>query len=276
MKETFYFSHDSNAMNDPKILALRFDYGMEGYGTFWAIIELFRTEENYKLPLSKTTFKSLKMLCNTSFDIEKFVLDCIEYNLFVKDDTHFWSESLINRMSKKDQVKQKKKDAINSRWSKAKEKNETENTNVSEINDNTDEIHMNYTCNTDVLQNEDKKDKPKKEPKKSKKKTLEESRSGKIQHGELVFLTEEQHNNLIEKFGIDDTKNRIENLNNYKASKGAEYISDYHTILSWATKDKDKQQPKQQFYAGKQGQNIQNGIHLTEKFEQEEGDQNVW
>lgn len=30
-KDTYYFSHDSNALIDPKILAMRCDYGIEGY-----------------------------------------------------------------------------------------------------------------------------------------------------------------------------------------------------------------------------------------------------
>jgi len=43
-KEAYYFSLDSNARDDPKILQLRMEMGWEGYGLFWAIIE---TEEAY-------------------------------------------------------------------------------------------------------------------------------------------------------------------------------------------------------------------------------------
>lgn len=39
MKSTFYFDHDYNSRNDLKILELRSEYGWEGYGLFWAIIE---------------------------------------------------------------------------------------------------------------------------------------------------------------------------------------------------------------------------------------------
>ena len=31
-KDAYFFSHDCNARNDPKILALRSVYGAEGYG----------------------------------------------------------------------------------------------------------------------------------------------------------------------------------------------------------------------------------------------------
>ena len=30
-KDTYYFSHDANALSDPKILAMRCDYGFESY-----------------------------------------------------------------------------------------------------------------------------------------------------------------------------------------------------------------------------------------------------
>ena len=55
-KETYYFSHDSNAITDTKILNMRADYGLEGYGLFWAIIEMMRNEESYKLQADKKIF----------------------------------------------------------------------------------------------------------------------------------------------------------------------------------------------------------------------------
>lgn len=39
MKSAFYFDHDYNARNDLKILELRSEFGWEGYGLFWALIE---------------------------------------------------------------------------------------------------------------------------------------------------------------------------------------------------------------------------------------------
>lgn len=102
-KETYYFSHDSNALIDTKILNMRADYGLEGYGLYWAIIEMMRNEEDYKLELSKNTFRAIKTLTNpTTIDIEKFINDCIEdYKLFKKEDGKFYSNSLLKRMEEK-------------------------------------------------------------------------------------------------------------------------------------------------------------------------------
>lgn len=101
-KEIYYFSHDSNALTDTKILNMRADYGLEGYGLYWAIIEMMRNEENFTLELNKNTYRAIKILTNTTINIEKFINDCIEdYKLFKKQDDKFYSNSLLKRMEEK-------------------------------------------------------------------------------------------------------------------------------------------------------------------------------
>lgn len=106
-KETYYFSHDSNALTDTKILNMRADYGLEGYGLYWAIIEMLRNETTYKLELSKNTYRAIKTLANPqNIDIEKFINECIEdYKLFVKEGNMFFSKSLLNRMQEYEKKK---------------------------------------------------------------------------------------------------------------------------------------------------------------------------
>ena len=53
---------------------------------------------------------------------------------------------------------------------------------------------------------------------------------------DFVKLTDDEYNKLKEKFS--DIDNHIENLNNYLGSTGKKYKSHYHTILSWARKNK--------------------------------------
>ena len=110
-KETYYFSHDSNALTDTKILNMRADYGLEGYGLYWAIIEMMRNEEDYKLNLNKNTYRAIKTLTNTSIDIEKFIKDCIEdYELFKQEEEKFYSKSLLSRMQEYERKKQIKRE----------------------------------------------------------------------------------------------------------------------------------------------------------------------
>lgn len=54
---------------------------------------------------------------------------------------------------------------------------------------------------------------------------------------EYVYLTIEENQKLIDKFGKTETKEYIERLNNYIGSTGKRYKSHYHTILNWSAKD---------------------------------------
>ena len=97
---------------------------------FWIIIEILRTTESYKLPLEKNTYRSIKIQSNTSIDIEEYIRDCInEYKetkdgngLFNTDGKYFWSESLLKRMTKMEEVSAKRKKAgqrgAQGRWGK--------------------------------------------------------------------------------------------------------------------------------------------------------------
>lgn len=116
-KETYYFSHDSNALTDTKILNMRADYGLEGYGLYWAIIEMMRNEEDYKLKLNKNTYRAIKTLTNTTIDIEKFIKDCLDdYELFEQEDENFYSNSLLRRMQEKDKKSAIAKEKAKKRW----------------------------------------------------------------------------------------------------------------------------------------------------------------
>jgi hypothetical protein len=129
IKDAYYFSHDSNAIIDPKILDMRADYGLEGYGLYWVIIEMLRNQVNYKLEYSKSTTRAIKTLSNASIDVQNFIKDCIEeYSLFKVDQTYFYSESLIRRMDYWADTRQKRTDAAKkaakARW---KDGDSTEN-----------------------------------------------------------------------------------------------------------------------------------------------------
>ena len=134
MKDTYFFSHDANALTDTKILNMRADYGLEGYGLFWAIIEQLRCEENYSLPRNKNTYRAIKINTNTSIDVEKYISDCIhEYELFAvsEDEESFYSCSLKRRMAIKDEKKLRRSEAgkkgAEKRWNESNNSEENNN-----------------------------------------------------------------------------------------------------------------------------------------------------
>ena len=111
MKETFYFAHDYNARNDPKLQNVLFDLGVEGIGVFWCIIEQLY-EQGGKLPLHYC--KSIAFALHVDFCIvERLVND---YGLFKNDGQNMWSESVLNRLNRRTEVSEKRKLAALARW----------------------------------------------------------------------------------------------------------------------------------------------------------------
>ena|SRR5258705_46525 len=106
-KDSFYFSHDSNARNDKNIIKLRRKLGLEGYGIYWCIIEILREEATHKMLLT--------CMDDIAFQIGvtgEQVNDVIKnYGLFKIDDDVFYSDSLIRRMETYKDIKTKLSDA---------------------------------------------------------------------------------------------------------------------------------------------------------------------
>lgn len=126
-KDSYYFSHDSNARHDPKITAMRGVYGSEGYGWYWMLIEMLRESDGYKLDMqSKYIFNAFALqMQSDALQIKSFVEDCInEFNLFESDGSFFWSESLLRRMEFRDEKSEKRRKAANARWEKERKSKE--------------------------------------------------------------------------------------------------------------------------------------------------------
>ena len=156
VKETYYFSHDTNARNDPAILAMRSVYGSEGYGWYWMIVEILREQSGYKYKITGKYWcnaLAMQMQCDRS-TAEKFVHDCIhEFDLFACDDAHFWSASLIRRMAKKEEKSKQAKEAAKKRWG---------NSNTSSER-NADAMRTHTERNADAMQVKESKVKESKE-----------------------------------------------------------------------------------------------------------------
>ena len=118
MKDAYYFKHDSNARNDPKIKALINKYGMEGYGRWWVIIEMFRESTGYKLEDEEYIWDALaeQMKCDVK-GVKLFIKDCTEkFKLFVQEDGFFYSASFLKRMTELDEIRLKRRLAATKSW----------------------------------------------------------------------------------------------------------------------------------------------------------------
>jgi hypothetical protein len=96
-KDAYYFSHDANAQDDPKLMLLIEQMGMEGIGIYWCLIEKLRAEKDYKLPL--TVLKPFSNRWHTS--VEKVETVVKNYDLFKIVKDFFFSVRLKNSMLQK-------------------------------------------------------------------------------------------------------------------------------------------------------------------------------
>jgi hypothetical protein len=99
-KDRFWFEHDSNAHDNPKILDLRMQIGWCAYGAFWAIVELLRDAEGYTIELSR-----LGGICFNLRIERDWVETMFSIGLLERDDERFWSSTLQGRMEKWDEKK---------------------------------------------------------------------------------------------------------------------------------------------------------------------------
>lgn len=153
-KDSYWFKHDANARHDPKIISLRRKFGMEGYGVYFALIEILREQEDYRIPQSQLEAIAYDLHIET----EKFneMIDCcVESGLLLRDEEWVWSNSLNRRMQKLNDKREKRKKAVEERWKKVRKEN-TGDTKEEQTNtkDDTNVIQMNNKCNTHVEQND--------------------------------------------------------------------------------------------------------------------------
>ena len=95
-KDAYYFSHDSNAKDDPKCVMLIDQLGLEGYGIYWVLVETLRDQPEYKYPIN--LLPALSRRFNTTHEKVKAVV--LSYGLFeIEGDQFFYSRSLNERMS---------------------------------------------------------------------------------------------------------------------------------------------------------------------------------
>ena len=134
-KDVYYFSHDVNASNDPKIVAMESQFGVISYAWWWKLIEKLASSDDYKLPFKKYTFialdKELGILNENERPLNEnerpfnenehnffcsnesflFINSLIhDFELLDCDDEYFWSPSLIRRQEERRSKYEKKQE----------------------------------------------------------------------------------------------------------------------------------------------------------------------
>lgn len=112
-KDTFYFSHDFGARNDPKLINLQIKWGMVGIGCYWCIVEMLY-ENGGMLPLE---YDRISFVLRTEENVIRSVIN--DFKLFLIKDDLFTSQSVIDRIDARKGKSAKARESINKRWNKA-------------------------------------------------------------------------------------------------------------------------------------------------------------
>lgn len=111
-KDSRWFPHDADALDDPKIMLLVMQLGMEGYGLYWMLIESLLKQNGYMLPVNLIEPLSRR------FQVSKEKLETIvsKYDLFEVSGDYFFSPSLSRRMEVYDNKKELNRQNVLKRW----------------------------------------------------------------------------------------------------------------------------------------------------------------
>ena len=205
-KDVYYFSHDVNASNDPKIVAMESEFGVISYAWWWKLIEKLASSEDYRLPFKKYTFIALDKELGISNENERplnenerplnenehtffcsnksflFVNSLInEFELLECDDEYFWSPSLIRRQEERRSKFEKKQEQRRLAGIKSGEARRKKGTKTND-------------CSTVVEQNEQKERKGK-EIKDIRER--EGTRETDIENSLSMFENEKQNNKAV-------------------------------------------------------------------------------
>lgn len=118
MKKTYYFQHDYNARNDPKLQALMIKYGLAGIGAFWCIVEMLY-EQDGTLPI--TSISSIAYTLHVDEEMLKNIV--CKMDLFECNKKFFWSRSVRRRLGIINEISDIRRKAAEKRW-KSNKKND--------------------------------------------------------------------------------------------------------------------------------------------------------
>jgi uncharacterized protein DUF4373 len=114
-KDRYFFDHDYTARNDDKILELRADFGAEGYGIFWMIVETMAENENGGAKAS------LMGGLSHGYGVPKdrliaVVEKCLEVGLFYEIDGYYFSKRMLKHKTFRKSLSVKGKEGAEKRW----------------------------------------------------------------------------------------------------------------------------------------------------------------
>ena len=106
-----YFPHDSNARNDERLVKVRMQHGPAGYGVYFMLVERLREDQEY---MSVVDYNLIAYDLRIDASLAKSIIRDFGLFAFTVDTERgecFYSESLRQRMARKDEITAKRKAA---------------------------------------------------------------------------------------------------------------------------------------------------------------------
>lgn len=110
-KDTYYFSHDFSARNDPKLQKLLRRHGMAGLGLYWCVVEILHEQDGY-LQINDCEDVAFALHADAKM-LESLLRD---FDLFSADATRFWSDSALRRIEERKSRSASAKQSAEKRW----------------------------------------------------------------------------------------------------------------------------------------------------------------
>lgn len=132
MKESFYFSHDFNARNDPKVLTIRSEFGNEGYALFFYCLETMAEDSMgyiYRVAIGGLSVG----YCVAIDTLKKFLDFTIKIGVFVEDEKGIYSKRMLEHKNLRKMLSEKGKEGANKRWNDKKNREANGEANATPI-----------------------------------------------------------------------------------------------------------------------------------------------
>jgi hypothetical protein len=205
-----WFKHDTTALHDAKIEKLIMKYGIQGYGLYFACVEIIAgnlTNENINFELEHDAeILAYKFRLDTLL-VQEMMKYMVQLRLFESKNNKIYCYKLASR--------------IDSSLIKNKELLQIK----KGIQEDSRSIEKVQELPSQKRREETRLDKNRKE------------KEAKKSHGDFVVLANNEYLKLCNQYSLTFVDSKIDDLNNYIGTSGKKYKSHYYTLLNWCKKD---------------------------------------
>jgi len=209
-----WFKHDTDALQDAKIEKLVMKYGLEGYGLYFACVELIAaalSADDCSFELEHDEILLAHKFKKTPNKIKEMLAYMLEIGLFQYNDQtkRLMCIQLLKRV----------------------DNTMAQNPEIRKIMNNGDFKKLKETLNNLKSFEADKI-----RTDKNKNRTDTDTEK-KLKVAPSVFLTTQETEKIVKQYGKPIYEKAVKKLSQYKESTGKKYKSDYYTILNWVIEE---------------------------------------